>query len=168
MGYSTEFFGEFSCSPSLTTDQIQYLTNFANSRRMMRDASIAENIPDHYRESVNLPIGEDGEYFVNGTGWMGQNSDKSVLNYNCPPASQPSLWCQWIPTESGDAIVWDGGEKFYSYIEWIKYIIQHFMIPWGIVINGEVEWEGEERDDLGIIIVENNEVIVKEGTVTYS
>jgi len=33
----------------------------------------------------------------------------------------------------------------------------------GITVNGEVEWEGEEHDDFGIMIVKNNVVYVKEG-----
>lgn len=80
---------------------------------------------------------------------------------------KPSYYCQWVPNEDGTAIVWDYNEKFYSYIEWIEYLIKHFFEPWGIKLNGEVEWEGEESGDLGKIIIKDNVVEVKEGRVVY-
>lgn len=79
----------------------------------------------------------------------------------------PGYYCQWIPTEDGWGLEWDGGEKFYSYVEWLKYLIENFFVPWGIKLNGEIEWEGEESGDLGKIIVTNNVVEVKEGRVVY-
>ena len=27
----------------------------------------------------------------------------------------PGIWCQWVPTDDGKGIEWDGGEKFYNY-----------------------------------------------------
>ncbi len=29
------------------------------------------------------------------------------------PADQPGLWSQWVPSEAGSHLVWDGHEKFY-------------------------------------------------------
>ncbi len=79
----------------------------------------------------------------------------------------PSFYCQWVPTEDGRGLEWDGGEKFYNYVQWLEYLINKFFIPWGIKLNGEIEWEGEESGDLGKIIVTNNVVEVKEGRVVY-
>ena len=76
-------------------------------------------------------------------------------------------WCQWIPTEDGKFLEWDGNEKFYNYIEWLQYIIGKILIPKGFVINGEVTWSGEEDDDLGKIIVKNNKIKIQKGKVTY-
>ncbi len=84
-----------------------------------------------------------------------------------PYPDVPGFWCQWVPTEDGMGLEWDGNEKFYNYVEWLEYLIEKFFIPWGIKLNGEVEWEGEESGDLGIIIVKDNEVTTKEGKVTY-
>lgn len=80
---------------------------------------------------------------------------------------KPGFWCQWVPNEDGTAIQWDYNEKFYNYIEWIQYLVKHFFEPWGVKLNGEVEWEGEESGDLGKIIVTDNVVEVKEGRVVY-
>ena len=72
-----------------------------------------------------------------------------------------------MPNEEGTAIAWDGGEKFYGYVEWIAYLIEHFLEPWGYKVNGTVEWDGEERGDIGRIRVEDNMVSAKEGRVIY-
>jgi len=80
----------------------------------------------------------------------------------------PGFWCQWIPTEDGWGLEWDGNEKFYDYVAWMEYLIKNFFIPWGIKVNGEIEWEGEESGDLGKIVVKDNVVSTLEGKVTYS
>lgn len=79
----------------------------------------------------------------------------------------PGLYCQWVPTEEGDAIEWDGHEKFYDYIDWIEYLIKEFIDPWGYVLNGEVEWTGEDPRDIGKIEIKDNKVTVYDGKVVY-
>jgi len=70
----------------------------------------------------------------------------------------PGIWCQWVPNDDGTAIVWDEGEKFYEYIEWIKYLITNILEPRGYELNGKVHWDGEESEDKGYIIVTKNKV----------
>jgi hypothetical protein len=143
---------------AIKPEHAAYLTAFSNTRRMKRDAKEAEKFPDPVRLAVGLPIGKEGGYFVGGSGFKGQNDDASVLDHNRPPSGQPGLWCQWIPDRYGRAIVWDRGEKFYDYVEWLQYLIKHFLKPWGYVLNGEVQWRGEDRDDRGVIAVSANDV----------
>ena len=81
---------------------------------------------------------------------------------------QPGLWCQWVPSDDGTTLAWDEGEKFYNYIEWLQYLIGHFIKPWGRILSGEVYWQGEESDDFGKIVVRDNEVLVCEGKRTYA
>ena len=78
--------------------------------------------------------------------------------YTQPHPDMPGLWCQWVPTEDGTGLEWDGGEKFYSYVEWLEYLIKHFIEPWGLVLNGEVEWRGVEWNDTGTIYAIDNKV----------
>lgn len=94
---------------------------------------------------------------------MGQDRDDSILDYNYAPKTQPGLWCQWEITEDGTELVWDEGERFYHYIEWLQYMINNFFNLAGYILNGEVTWNGEDDDDLGVIIVEDNNVIVEYG-----
>ena len=71
----------------------------------------------------------------------------------------PSIWCDWIVSES-NIIEHNGGEKFYNYTEWITYLIENYFEPNSHKLNGEVRWRGEDFDDIGKIVIENN--IVKE------
>lgn len=133
--------------------------------------------------------GIDGEYFAEEDGNYGQNRDSSILDYNTPPGQlgydkdidfaarwnenkkrkaegigQPGLWCQWeIIEENGvQYLQWDGGEKFYDYVEWLKYLDKHFFNPWKITLSGEIQWQGEEIGDVGKIVAENGEIKVYE------
>ena len=160
MGYQTEFQGEFTLNKPLHRVHAEYLKAFAGTRRMKRDPKIAETLPDPIRYAVDLPIGQDGEFFVGNSNDndFGQTNDKSVLDFNESPETQPGFWCKWVPTADGDAIEWDGGEKFYYYTEWITYIIANFLKPWGYKLSGEVMWSGERCNDTGIICIKNNVV----------
>jgi hypothetical protein len=120
---------------------------------------------DPIRERVGLPIGKQGAYFTGSKDVGGQDFDhKTVANRNKPPSGVPSLWCQWVPNENGTEIVWDGGEKFYSYVEWLEYIIANFLAPWGYTLNGTVRWRGESFDDIGKILVKDNKVTALRAT----
>jgi len=153
MGYTTDFEGGFDITPVLSQKDNEFLTKFSGTRRMARN--------------VGPEYGIEGEFYVDGTGWAGQDSDKNVINYNRPPSTQPGLWCQWIPTDDGSELVWDVGGKFYNYVEWLDYLIDKILAPRGYTLNGECRWFGEERDDVGVIIVKNNKVTTKVGKLTY-
>lgn len=163
MGYHTDFEGSFAIRPQLEPDHAEYLRLFAGTRRMQRDAAQLEKVPDPNREVVHLPVGPDGAFFVAGGGFAGQEKDGSVVDYDTPPAGQPGLWCQWVPSEDGSSIQWDGNEKFYYYVEWLEYIIATFLAPWGYTLAGRVRWTGEDVDDHGTIRVSDNVVSVEEG-----
>lgn len=167
MGYTTDFNGEFGLNKPLSPEHKAFLEKFNETRRMQRKQTVASKMEDPIRIAAGLPIGKEGAYFVGAKGHCGQDSDDSVKDYNTPPSGQPSLWCQWIPNEDGTAIEWDGGEKFYEYVDWIEYLISNFLAPWGYVLNGEVEWFGEDRDDRGMIIIDNNIVTTKRAVVSY-
>jgi hypothetical protein len=151
MGYTTDFEGEFTVEPTLTKEQAAYLKAFSDTRRMMRDADKADNIRDPLRDAVGLPVGKEGEYFVAGRGFMGQDKDESVIDSNREPSTQPGLWCQWEPNEDGTKLRWNGTEKFYSYVEWLEYIDTNFLKPWGRKLVGAVSWQGEDSSDYGLL-----------------
>lgn len=148
MGYSTDFEGKLKFNKQLSVDDLNFLRKLAGTRRMKR--------------KVDPKYGVDGEFYVDGTGEWGQGRDDNVVDYNTPPETQPSLWLQWEPTEDGWYLEWNGGEKFYSYIEWLEYLIEKILKPRGYVLNGVIDWQGEESDDRGIIDVKDNFVMVNE------
>jgi hypothetical protein len=181
----------------LAPEHLAYLKAFNGTRRMKRNAEITKTLPDPIREAVGLPVGPEGAYYVGSTSDFGQDHTPDIVDYNTAPGApnsddfyegfppdawekysaakdmavaegaQPGLWCQWRPDEGGTAIVWDEGEKFYDYVEWLRYLVEHFLRPWGYVLNGEVTWQGEESDDIGKIVVADNKIEVKHGRVIY-
>jgi len=64
-------------------------------------------------------------------------------------------YCQWVL--DGKILKWDGCEKFYCYIEWLKEIIK-LLEDEDIKLNGTVYWSGESQGDTGTIVVEDNSI----------
>lgn len=167
MGYTTTFDGEVTIDPPLNEAEVAYLREFAESRRMKRGK---------------------GPFFVGGSGFRGQGHDADVVNHNSPDDSQPGLWCQWVPNDDGDALVWDEGEKFYEAPRWMKYLLDTFIcrrpndqtlaamieadprfaeFTFDHTANGEVYAEGEDPDDRWMLVVKDGEVAVATTEVTY-
>jgi hypothetical protein len=158
MGYTTEFSGSVSINPPLNEAEIAFLNKFAEVRHMDRIK---------------------GPYFVDGSDSFGQGHDGDIRDYNRPGIGQPGLWCQWIPTEDGTEIEWDGGEKFYEATAWMEYIIDHFLSPTAVAkdklpflqanhtVNGEIDADGEDSGDVWKLVVKNNKVTEKRGRVVY-
>lgn len=164
MGYTTDFYGQFEFNKPVEPWLIEYVNKFCETRRMKRDnEKIKELYPNWKDLCFNGELGTDGEYFVGGTGFYGQGRDQSILEYNRPASTQPELWCQWVVTEDGKYLEWDEGEKFYEYEEWLEYLIKNFFEPFGYVLNGDVEFQGEAYDDFGVISVVNNMVNINYG-----
>lgn len=97
--------------------------------------------------------------------WLVEFNEKDHRNE--PYCPDYGFYCQWVPSKDGMGLEWDEGEKFYGYIEWLKYLITKFFEPKGYILNGEVAWEGEEQGDLGVIVVKDNKVSTKRGKVVY-
>ena len=153
MGYTTDFEGSFKLNKKLDKKTHDFLNKLGNTRRMARNVK---------------GYGIEGEFYVDGESDFGQDSDKNIMDYNRPPDTQPGLWCHWVPSEDGKSIEWDGGEKFYEYVAWIEYIIDKVLGPKGYTLTGTVEWTGENRDDLGKIVIKKNKVKILNGTIAYS
>lgn len=162
MGYTTYFNGKLQFNKPVESWLVEYIDKFSRTRRMKRDPEkIKELFPNWKELCFNGTLGDDGEYFVGGRGFFGQDSDESIIDYNTPPKTQHSLWCNWEITET--ELMWNEAEKFYNYEEWLDYLIDNFFKPLGYVLNGDISWQGEEEDDFGIIHVENNVVEMKYG-----
>lgn len=162
MGYTTDFYGSLEFNKPVEPWLVDYIDKFNRTRRMKRDnEKIKELFPNWKELCFNGELGENGEYFVGGLGFMGQDKDGSVIDGNMPPITQPGLWCQWVIQDN--QLVWDEGEKFYYYEDWLEYLIDNFFEPFGYVLNGDIEWNGEDDDDFGIIHVEDNCIEMKYG-----
>lgn len=71
-------------------------------------------------------------------------------------------YMQWVPTETLDAIVWDGNEKFYKYAELMQWLCG-WLLGCDIEANGELLWSGEDVGDVGRLIVQDNQLRVISG-----
>ena len=185
MGYTTDFKGAFEFNKPIAPDIENYVNAFSRTRRMKRaNNRIVLMDPDWQNHCWHGELGTDGEYYIvpalppkamrNLPDWMqsrlkveedglvhdeyGQLHDFSVENYNVPPETQPGLWCQWIIQDG--KLVWDGGEKFYRFVPWLRYLIDRFFAPSGYVLHGTVEWQGEDLEDKGLIQVIDNKITV--------
>jgi hypothetical protein len=83
-------------------------------------------------------------------------------------ATRPNGYCQWMPTKDRRGICWDGAEKFRDYPEWLQFLIDNILEPWGYTLSGEVQYQGEDRSDYGILRVTDGEVdVVKNPTKAW-
>lgn len=144
MGYTTEFRGIFLINRKVDDETRRILDGLVSTRRVKRNVDQAK-------------YGVEGEFYF-------EDDENGIIDYNEPPRTQPGLWCQWelIGDDDYDGISWDGGEKFYNYIEWITYIIESVIRPRCYSLNGKVEWRGEDWEDTGTILIENNNITIDE------
>ena len=68
-------------------------------------------------------------------------------------------YCQWVLTKDREGIEWDNNEKFYDYVEWLQHIIDDLLLPNGYTLSGEMKFQGEEKEDNGVLKIINNIVI---------
>ena len=124
-------------------------------------------------------VADPGDDFGQYGFGRGRQPQDEVLDFNEPPEGQPGLWCQWIPTDDGSAIVWNGGEKFYHAPEWMAYLIDHFLregaqasqspavderlkrFTFNHVLEGQIFAQGEDPDDRWVLVVRASQVFVR-------
>lgn len=120
------------------------------------------------KRKLDEKYGTDGEFFVDEEPYDQferyklSHDDKTIVDYNVQPSTQPGLWCQW--KLNGRWLEWDQGEKFYNYIEWLQYLINNFFGPHGYILSGTVSWNGESSEDIGKMDVKDNVILVYQGT----
>jgi len=153
MGYTTDFSGSVEVSPALSQEEQEFLWRFADTRHCQRKEGL------YYLRKDEEDI----------------NSGGTVTNGNDPEQGAPGLWCQWVPTDDGTGIEWDGGENFYSAEQWLSFLIEHFLKPncrakqadperfaflQEHTCNGEIFASGEDSEDHWRITVMDNVVYV--------
>lgn len=168
MGYATWFTGNLKLDKQLAPHHLAYLQAFNTAQHVCWDVERLKNEPDPVREAVGLPLGEYGCYFT-GRGfkdeysyppwrYMGRaETDPAYLGGVCP--GTPDHCCDWRPNDKGTELI-ASADKFYGYIQWLQYLLDHFLIPWGYVLSGKMTWQGEENDDTGFFVVEKNRITV--------
>jgi len=108
MGYTTDFLGHIDIDPPLNDQEAAYLSAFHHSRRWDRPGGPYDVPPNPFAE---------------------QRSDADIDAYNRPTPGQPQLYCQWQVCWEGCCLSFDGNEKFYEPVQWLRYLIDHFLAP---------------------------------------
>lgn len=161
MGYTTEFEGRFEFNTNLDPEFINYINDFAEHRHITRDVDAYKaSHPDWQNHCFEGNPGTDGEYIADIAPYT-KNDFYFPKNYNTPPGSCPGLYCQWIIEDTGEKqyLKWNEAEKFYKYEEWLRYLIRNFFAPKEYILNGAVTYQGEDEDDYGILLIDNNVVM---------
>jgi hypothetical protein len=68
-------------------------------------------------------------------------------------------------SEDRECILPEQDESRHGFRLWLKLVVEHYLAPREYVLNGEVTWEGEDRDDCGTIFVKDNQVEAVEGLI---
>lgn len=175
MGYCTWFDGHFKLEKPLAPHHLAYLQAFYDVPHVHWDGDLVNQHPDPLREAVGLPLGENGCSFT-GHGFLDEYcyppwsytgsketgpapTDPAYLGKVCP--GTPYHHCPWKPNDDGTEL-FVPGDKPYKYIEWLHFLVDHFLTPWNALLNGKMTWHGEWDHDAGIIIVEHNMITVLE------
>ena len=161
MGYNTDFSGTLQFNKNVTAQLKEYINRFSATRRMPRDNDKIKEVFPNWRELCFFgELGNKGEYFAP---YGEYDNNGTVLDYNgYKERVHPGLYCQWIINDNNE-LEWDGNEKFYNYEKWLIYLIDNFFKPLGYVLNGDIEWQGEDHCDLGTIHVVDNVVTMECG-----
>lgn len=180
MGYTTDFTGKLKVLEKVSPDFFNYINRFNNVRHMKRNPKIIKALYNTwFLQCFDGELGPEGDFFIMNDNICGQTHDKSIVDYNMPPSNQPGLWCQWkletvnpLSVDNKEPIEafleWDGGEKFYYYIEWLEYMIETFFAPKSYHLSGCLLAIGESSDDARYIVVENNVIQVFEYTLSIN
>ena len=157
MGYTTTFEGEFRLDRPLSAEQCAYLNAFSDTRRMRRDPAAPPPCPIRSAKPSGSPSGRRGpgsSVEPDSPGRTGRIDPRLQQTAEGPAGTLVPVG----PGGDGATLRWNGAEKFYAYTEWLKYLIEHFLAPWGCRVRGTVRWSGEDPEDVGMIIVDDNAV----------
>jgi hypothetical protein len=61
-------------------------------------------------------------------------------------------------SEDRSCILPEEGESRHGVRMWLRLLLEHFLVPRGYVLNGEVWWEGQDPDDRGCIFIKDNQI----------
>jgi hypothetical protein len=161
MGYDTYFHGEISISPPLLPEHEAYLKAFLQRDHWSLDTNLIASEEDSLRSAVGLGLGISGEFYT---------GDDSVYETHArlpgTPITQPSARTDWR-VFSPDHLGMRESTRTEGYVLWLKYLMQNFFIPWGYVLDGMIEWDGDDPGDKGMIHVNQNKAEVEVAELTW-
>lgn len=150
--YKTKFYGEYKFSDNATPYLLTYLSKFFRTIHIERDVEkIKESYYNWKDYSYYGDLGYEGELYVNP-------EDKSYGNKNLLAVTR---WCNFAidKREDGNFLIWNGNKRFYHYEAWIQYIIDRFLQPHKIELNGVMLVVGMGSTDANYMVLYENRLI---------
>lgn len=158
MPYHSDFDGRIEIDPPLNSDERTFLLDFSATRHI---------------QSGNGPL------------YVGRGRAAHVIDFNNPPAELPGLWCEWVPTDAGDALEASDAEGFYHPVEWMQFVVHYLLADTAVpfieqhkhddprldsftcdhTLNGTIQVYGQEHDDVWRLTVRNNLVHIAAGSI---
>ena len=179
MGYTTWFSGKLIPNKPFSKKFIKFINDFSETRHEPRDIEKLKAKDVNWAQNcLEGNMGPYGLYYVGPEDTCkGVIDFESIIDLNSYTPEElaeirkkwtaPGYWCDWHINEKTGVVEWNDSEKFYNYIEWLKFLVDNFFEPAGYKLNGEIFWEGEEREDIGVIVVKDNNIYTYNGTTVY-
>ena len=77
----------------------------------------------------------------------------------------PSFYCDW--TTDGNSIYWNGSEKSYEMLAWIKLLKREYFDKWGCTLTGEVFAQGEDQSDKWGMRAKDGKIVALAAKITF-
>jgi len=158
--------GYFDITPTLTDYDKYYLFNFAYTKHFKRDTNLLKKIYNN-RNGYNGKYGDEGEFFIkfltningeliNNPNMYSSDDIKTILDFQNPPISMPSLVCPWIPSLTGSQLLnkSNKNDDYNNEYGWLKWLIDNFFRKKKYILNGNFKIENNKMVK-NIIIVDN-------------
>ena len=164
MGFPKDYFGK---------EGEFYVSYPSSALEHLKKCVLDENDPlyKYYTAPEGMEKGiiylDDEHWHENFINTQKEHEKYGIIDYNKPAGSCPSLYCTWMPSSDGNAIEPDDMDKRYDYVQWLVFIINNFLKPKGYVLDGEVKWQGEDPEDFGKIVIQNNNIRLFDGFYEY-
>jgi hypothetical protein len=107
----------------------------------------------------------DNELIDYHNNWLEPRHTIHDDKYTTGREDAPSIWLKWnIYEEEGDHYLeWTGAEKFYGYYKWLQLIVEKFLEPKKIYLQGKITYSGEDNVDAGLITAHTQTLMAKGG-----
>ncbi len=143
------------------SDIMELVNGMSKTRRISRDLSKIKDKLEFGFEDYDI----NGYYYYpeNDFENFGQTIDKSIINFNKPPAGAPSLWLDFevVKEDKKYFLVWNGEKEnndIKKQILWINSLISRIFNPVKMSLNGNISIFEEYSNEKVILNIKNNEV----------
>lgn len=151
MGYHTDFTGKFHFEKNASREFMEYINAFSHARHVLRNAEeIKHADPEWKKHCFHGDLGEYGEYYADPSNAF------AMPNENIIQKNVPGYYCEWYMPDTGTLMHNDGTDYYQDYQNWLFFLLRNFIIPDHYILNGSVYWNGEDTEDLGILVIQNN------------